>query len=165
MSLWRMGIGGPTPMIFDQTQVWIKCMWECWEHDISIISTSSKAWWPFTRSKSISGGCRKEMVTAPTKGMSAKRGRRWTLRLDEVRERLRIEAEAGGTYEGRESRAHSICSSLKFKIFKKLKYLWKNFGGWLKYWQNFYCEISQGLILKSINMYLFTNMFLCSLGK
>jgi hypothetical protein len=29
-----------------------------------------------TKSKSISGGCRKEMVTAPTKGMSAKRGRR-----------------------------------------------------------------------------------------
>ena len=73
-----------------------------------------------TKSKSISGGCRKEMVTAPTKGMSAKRGRRWTLRLEEVSERFRIEAEAGGTYEGKESRATSICFifiNINFKQF------------------------------------------------
>jgi hypothetical protein len=60
------------------------------------------------------------MVTAPTKGMSAKRGRRWTLRLEEVSERFRIEAEAGGTYEGKESRATSICFifiNINFKQF------------------------------------------------
>jgi hypothetical protein len=49
------------------------------------------------------------MVTAPTNGMSVSSGLRCTRRQEEVSERLRNEAEAGGTYDGSESSATSIC--------------------------------------------------------
>ena len=69
-----------------------------------------------TRSKSISGALRKEMVTAPTKGMSVRSGLRWIRRHEDVRDKFRNEAEAAGTYDGNESRATSICDLLKISF-------------------------------------------------